>query len=155
MSGAIAKVKDEVRKILLVAVFFSTGFCLTHISSRLLTQGSNIQLASITRVIFGGRIVAKVLLVVDLLPFIDAFPGKPLVHNIAWKSWLYVAGCVIFLYIEPFLKYLIKGSGVYASHSQAWHELMLPRTWAKVIGHADDGLRDFERTSPRDWTRPV
>jgi len=133
MAGIVAKVKEEVRKILVVAVFFSTGFCLIHVCSRLFTEGSNIQLASITRATFGGLIVAKVLLLLDLLPFVNAFPGKPLVYNIAWKSWLYVAGGVVFLYIEPFLKGLFKVAGLYQSHSRAWHELMLPRTWAIVI----------------------
>jgi hypothetical protein len=42
-------------------------------------------------------------------------------------------GGVIFLYIEPFLKGLFKGAGLSASHSRAWQELMLPRTWATVI----------------------
>lgn len=118
---------------LVVAVFFSTGFCLIHVSSRLLTEGSNVELASLTRAVFGGLIVAKVLASVDLLPFVDAFPGKPLMHNIIWKSLLYLAGGVVFLYVEPFLKNLFKGVGLFAAHTRAWHELMLPRTWATVI----------------------
>jgi hypothetical protein len=35
--------------------------------------------------------------------------------------------------MDPFVKYLVKGAGLYTSHSQAWHELMLSRTWATVI----------------------
>jgi hypothetical protein len=136
MPGAVAKAKDEVREILVVALFFSTGFCLIHVANRLLTEGSSVELATLTRAIFGGLIVAKVLLVVDLLPFVHAFPDKPLIQNIAWKSWLYVAGALIFLYIEPFLKSLFKGVGLSASLSRAWQELMLPRTWATVIALA-------------------
>jgi hypothetical protein len=133
MAGAVAKAKEEVRKILVVALFFSAGFCLIHVSNRLLTEGSSVEIASLARAIFGGLIVAKVLLSVDLLPFVNAFPGRPLAQNIVWKSSLYIAGGVIFLYIEPFLKNLLKGAGVFASHSQAWQELMLPRTWATLI----------------------
>lgn len=133
MSGLVAKAKEEVRKILVVAVFFSAGFCLILASNRLLTEGSRVELASLSRAILGGLIVAKVLLSVDLLPFVHAFPGKPLVQNILWKSSLYVAGGVIFLYIEPLLKNLFKGAGLFVSHSRAWQELMLPRTWSTVI----------------------
>jgi hypothetical protein len=133
MPGVVAKAKEELRKILVVAVFFSAGFCLIHVSNRLLTEGSQVELASLTRAIFGGLIVAKVLLSVDILPFVHAFPGKPLLYNIAWKSSLYIAAAVIFLYIEPFLKNLFKGAGLFVSHSRAWHELMLPHTWATVI----------------------
>jgi hypothetical protein len=31
------------------------------------------------------------------------------------------------------MKSLFKGAGLPASHSHAWQELMLPRTWATVI----------------------
>ena len=133
MPGVVARLKEEFHKILVVAVFFSAGFCLIHIANRLLTEGSPVQISSLTRAIFGGLIVAKVLLSVDALPFVHAFPGKPLVHNVVWKTSLYVAGGVVFLYTEPFLKHLLRGAGLYASHSQAWHELIQPRTWATVI----------------------
>jgi hypothetical protein len=133
MSGIVVKVKEEIRKMLVVALFFSIGFSLIHISNRLLTEGSSVELNSLTRAIFGGLIVAKVLASVDLLPFVHAFPGKPLVQNIVWKSSLYVAGGVIFLYIEPLLKNLFRGAGLFVAHSRALQELMLPRTWATVI----------------------
>lgn len=133
MSGVVAKAKEELRKMLVVAIFFSAGFCMIHVSNRLLTEGSSVEIASLSRAIIGGLIVAKVLLVINLLPFVDAFPGKPLVHNIAWKSSLYVASGVIFLYIEPFLKNLVRGAGIFGAHSRAWQELMLPHTWATVI----------------------
>jgi hypothetical protein len=40
---------------------------------------------------------------------------------------------VIFLYIEPLLKNLFRGAGIFVANSRAWQELMLPRTWANVI----------------------
>lgn len=125
--------KEEIRKILLTAAFFSTGFCIIVLCNRLLTEGTSIEVASFGRALVGGLIVAKVLLSVDLLPFVHAFPHKPLVHNIGWKSSLYVVAGVIFLYIEPFFKNLFRGAGLYMAHSRAWHELTLPRTWATLI----------------------
>ena len=133
MPGVVAKAKEELRKILVVAVFFSAGFCLIHVSNRLLTEGSHVQIANLAHALFGGLIVAKVLMSVDLLPFVHAFPGRPLAHNIVWKSSLYVAGGVIFLYFEPFMKNVLRGAGLFAAHTRAWQELMLPRTWATVI----------------------
>ena len=63
----------------------------------------------------------------------DAFPNKPILYNIGWKTSLYAAGALVFLYTEPFLKHIVKGAGLYRSHAEAWRELMLPRTWATVI----------------------
>jgi hypothetical protein len=133
MSKAAEKIKEEVRQVLVVGVFFFIGFCLIDLSNRMLTHGSGIPIASLTRVVIGSLIVAKVLIIVNLLPFVNAFPGKPLVHNIAWKSFLYLLGGVVFLYIEPFFKSLVRGAGVYGAHVRAWHELMSPRTGATLI----------------------
>jgi hypothetical protein len=133
MPGLAARVKEEVRKILVTAVFFALGFCIIIVHNRLLTAGSGIEIAGFARALVGGLIVAKVLLSVDVLPFVHAFPHKPLIHNIAWKTSLYVAASVVVLYVDPFLKGLFKGLGLAGSHARAWNELMLPRTWATVI----------------------
>ena len=130
---AVEKVKAEVLKILATTVFFAIGFCIIILHNRLLVEGSQIQIASYARALVGGLIAAKVLLTVDMLPFLDAFPHKPMVYNIGWKTSLYAVGAIGVLYAEPFLKRLVKGAGLYLSHQQAWQELMSPRTWATMI----------------------
>lgn len=127
------RLKAEVGNVVAATVFFAIGFCIINLHNRLLVEGSTIQIASYARSLVGGLIAAKVLLSVNLLPFFDAFPHKPLVYNIGWKTSLYSVGAVFVLYAEPFLKHLVKGAGLYASHQQGWHELTLPRTWATMI----------------------
>lgn len=133
MSLSVSRVKEEVRKILVIAVFFAIGFSLIHFSNQLLTMGSGVKILGITRALIGGLIVAKVLCTVDLLPFVHAFPHKPVAYHVGWKSTLYVLAAVVFLYMEPFFKSLTRGAGFLPSHLRAWHELMLPRTWATLI----------------------
>jgi len=82
MHPAVERVKTEGRKVLVTTVFFSLGFLVLVLHNRLLVEGSQIQIASYARAIFGGLIVAKVLLGVDMLPFFDAFPRKPMIYNI-------------------------------------------------------------------------
>jgi hypothetical protein len=129
----LVRLEEELRKVFVAASFFATGFVLIIFAERLFVQGSSIHTGGIFRALVGGLIVAKVLLLVDLLPFVHAFPEKPLVHNIVWKSSLYVAASVVFTYIEPLIKGLFKGTGLSASHAKAVQELMLPRTWAIEI----------------------
>lgn len=118
---------------MVTAVFFAIGFCIILIHNRLLTEGTGFRTASFARALIGGLIAAKVLMSVDMLPFFDAFPNKPIVYNIGWKTFLYTLGALVFLYAEPFLKHLIRRAGLYASHSEAWRELVMPRTWATMI----------------------
>lgn len=134
--GKSARVKEEARKLLVAAVFFSVGFCVILFHSRLLVEGSEVRTASFARALLGGVVVAKVLLTVDVLPFVDIFPHKPMVYNIAWKTSLYLLASLVFLYAEPFLSHLIKGAGFHASKTHAWHELTLPHTWATFVSLA-------------------
>jgi hypothetical protein len=133
MAEMPARLKEEVRKVLVAAVYFSTGFCLIVVADRLITMGSGIETASFFRAIIGGLIVAKVLLIVDVFPFVHAFPNKPLVHNVIWKSSIYVAASLVFRYLEPFIKSLFKGMGLSASHSAVLEEFAKPRFWAIEI----------------------
>jgi cell shape-determining protein MreD len=133
MHPVAERAKTEARKILVTAVFFAIGFCIIVLHNRLLVEGSHIQVASYARALVGGLIAAKVLLTVDMLPFFEAFPQKPMIYNIAWKTSLYSVGAMVVLYLDPFLRHLVKGAGLYASHHQAWQGLMLPRTWATMI----------------------
>src|SRR5262245_26967779 len=133
MSPSVARLKDELRKGLTTAVFFAIGFLVIMVHNRLLTEGTQFKPQHFVMALVGGLIAGKVLLSVDMLPFIDAFPHKPMIHNIGWKTSLYVAAGVVFLYADPLVKNLVKGAGLSASHAEAWHELMLPRTWATVI----------------------
>jgi hypothetical protein len=133
MANAISKVREEVRKIIVAGSFFAIGFCLIIVANRLLTRGSGIEIAPLTRAIVGGLIVAKVLLIVDLFPFVHAFPDRPLLHNIVWKSSLYVAASIVFQYLEPMVKSLFRGMDVASAHRSALQELAQPRIWATEI----------------------
>ena len=133
MSGAHSTVKQEVGRFLATGLFFSTGFCLILVSERLVTRGSGIEVAGFFQALYGGLIVAAVLRVVDLLPFFDAFLGKPLLHNIVWKSSLYVAASLVYRYVKPLVKFLFHGLSLPAAASSALQEFMLPRRWAIEI----------------------
>ena len=127
MATMVEKVKEEIRKVFVIGVFFAVGFCLIDLSDRLLTRGSGIQIASFATAIIGGLVVAKVLLIVDVFPFVHAFPAKPLIHNIIWKSSLYIGASIVFRYIEPLLKNLFRGMSFAAAQHSAIREVMSPR----------------------------
>jgi hypothetical protein len=153
--GFKERAKEEVRKLLVAAVFFAIGFCVILVHNRLLVEGSQIKTASFLKAVIGGAIVAKVLLMVDVLPFVDIFPHKPIINNMAWKTTLYLMAAVGVLYLDPFLSHLIHGAGLHGSSAQAWHEFMLPRTWATLISVAAlllgfVTMQELSRTLGRD-----
>jgi hypothetical protein len=127
------RAKGGVIKFLATAAFFSTGFCLILVAERLVTRGSSIEVAGFFQALVGGLIVAVVLLAVDSLPFVHAFPGKPLIYNIVWKSSIYIAASLVYRYVKPLLKYLFQGVSLSAAASGAFQEFLLPRRWAIEI----------------------
>lgn len=44
----------------------------------------------------GALIAGKVLLIVDMLPFVDAFRGNPLIFNMLWKAGWYSLAALLF-----------------------------------------------------------
>lgn len=125
--------KKESRGFLGAAVFFAVAFCLVVLANRLLVRGSNIEIVGFARAIVGGLIVAKVLISVNLLPFVDAFPGKPLVYNIIWKTPIYFVGILAFRYIEPLITSLVAGAGGATAHQHAVEGFTQPAFWATEI----------------------
>lgn len=131
--GRVERIKNEVRELLIAAAFFSVGFCLIVLADRLMTKGSDVEIASFAQAAIGGVIVAKVLLLVDLLPFVHGFPNKPLAHNVVWKGTLYVTASLVVRYVEPVIKSLFHGVSVAVAHSRAMEEFSQPRFWALEI----------------------
>jgi hypothetical protein len=136
MAGAMVRIRKESGKVFAAALFFSTGFCMILFADRLITRGTGIELTSFAGAVIGGLVVAKLLVLVDLLPFIQAFPHKPLVHNIVWKSSIYVAASLMYRYLEPLIRHLWQGLDLDSAHRSALAELLLPRTWATEIWFA-------------------
>ena len=133
MPRADSTVKQEAGKFLATAVFFSTGFCLILLAERLVARAAGIEVASVFQAIYGGLIVAAILRVVDSLPFVNAFSGKPLIYSIVWKSSLYIAASLVYRYVKPLVKYLFQGMSLPAAASGAMHEFLLTRRWAIEI----------------------
>lgn len=130
---ALEWLHKKLREFLGAAVFFAVAFSLIVMANRLLIKGSDIEAGSFIRAFVGGLIVAKVLVTVDLLPFVDAFPGKPLVYNIIWKTPIYVVASLLFQYVEPFFTSLFAGASVTLAHHDALHAFAQPRFWAVQI----------------------
>jgi hypothetical protein len=133
MGGTLEWLREESRKVLGIAIFFAVAFCLIVLANKLMVEGSNIEVTSFAKAILGGLIVAKVLLVADLLPFINAFPDKPLIYNIVWKSLIYIAASLVFHYVEPVIESLLKGASLAAAHRQTLQAFSQPMFWANEI----------------------
>jgi hypothetical protein len=133
MPGRWARVAAEIHKLLGVAAFFVIVSWLAVFTDKLLVWGSEVKTATFATAIVAGLIIAKVLLLVDMLPLVDAFAGRPLVYNIAWKAPIYVVAVLGFRYLERLIHHLFAGAGLAAASTLAAQPFIQPAFWATAI----------------------
>jgi hypothetical protein len=133
MHPALEWFKKEFREYVETALFFAGAFSLIVLADKLVGRGAELEIATFARAIIGGFIIAKILLVVDLLPVVDRYPGKPLIYNIMWKTPIYVVVSLLYRYVEPLIGSLFAGASITAAHDHAVQEFTQSRFWAIEI----------------------
>jgi hypothetical protein len=123
----------EVRKLLGVATFFAAASCLVVFTDRLILWDSNLRTATFASAIVAGLVIAKVLLLVDLLPVANAAPGTPLVYTIARKAPIYIVAVLAFRYLERLIRHLVSGESLTAAGVLAGQPFTQPAFWATAI----------------------
>ena len=81
MSKLSAKIKEEIEKVLPPTIFFFIALHLVAIFRALMLKGTGIELGTFASVTVAALILGKAVLIADLLPFINRYPDKPLVHS--------------------------------------------------------------------------
>ena len=84
MSNVWAKVKHEIREAIPPAIFFLISFHIIVLSRALMLREYGVQVSALAGATVGALLVAKVVLVADMLPIINRFPEKPLIYNVLW-----------------------------------------------------------------------
>lgn len=122
--------KNEILKVLPSVLFFIVVLNLMRWIENLYLEGSGVRLGSFVTVSVGALIVGKVLLVVDLLPGVDAFRSKPLICNTVWKTFLYSLAAFLFRAGEKFVPLVLDAGDLPAGFERYVTEVHWPRFWA-------------------------
>ena len=120
-------------KVLPAAVFFTVTFSLIAVNERLVLQQLGIEVLIVVRPVIGALVVAKVLLIVNLFPFVNRYPNHPLVYNTVWKTTIYMIASLVYRYLEGFGSALYKSGSVAEASRGVLEEFALPRFWAVEI----------------------
>ena len=82
-------IKREFLHVFPAFLFFFAAFNVVNIIEALFLRSKGIPPVSFYTVFIAAAVVAKVLVVIDHLPFINAFPNRPLIFNVIWKTFIY------------------------------------------------------------------
>jgi hypothetical protein len=99
----------------------------------LMLKGTRIAANTPWQVTLAALILGKAVLVADLLPFINRYPDKPLIYNIAWKTTIYVLVAMLVHYLERLVDFWKEAGSLVAGNQKLLAEIVWPHFWAIQI----------------------
>lgn len=133
MSKFLTRAKKEFLEVLPTTIFFFFAFHVIALTNALMLREHGIDIANQAAATIGALLVAKVVLVADKLPWINKFPNKPLMYNVAWKTLIYVGCTLVVRFIEHLLPYLLDHEPLDIAIRHHLSEVVWSHFWAIQI----------------------
>lgn len=133
MSNLSEKLKEEFHALLPPTIFFFVALHLVAFIRILTMEGTGITVATSASVTLAALIIAKAVLIADMLPVINRYPDKPLAYNVAWKTMIYGLVATLVHYIERLIEYWRSAGGFIAGNEKLLSEIVWPHFWATQI----------------------
>jgi hypothetical protein len=130
MSKVWAKIKHEFHEVLPPTIFFLISFHIVVLDRALMLREYGLRVSSITGATVAALLVAKVVLVADMLPIVNRFPQRPLMYNVVWKSGIYVSVSLFAHYLEHLLPLWWRLGSLRAANAHLRSEIVWPHFWA-------------------------
>jgi hypothetical protein len=133
MSTLATKLTEEFKALLPPALFFFVALHLVALMRVLMLKGTGIAASTPLQVTLAALILGKAVLVADLLPFINRYPHKPLIYNIAWKTTIYVLVAMLVHYLERLVNFWKEAGSLVAGNQKLLAEIVWPHFLAIQI----------------------
>jgi hypothetical protein len=135
---ALSWVRRQLVHVVPAYVFFFVAFNIIVQTQALMVGREHAPEISVVLIAVAAGIVAKVVLLVDNLPFIDLFGQRPLIYNTLWKTLVYSAGALVVRFGEHAVEFAIRfgGLSVGLRHYLAewpWHMFWAVQVWYTAL----------------------
>jgi hypothetical protein len=129
MSSILSRVNHELVEAIPPAVFFFVAFQLIAFTRALMLQEYGIRTSTFVAVTIGALLVAKVVLIVDLVPFVNRFPEKPLIYNVLWKTAIYQVAAFLVRYLEQLIPFVREHGDLALANRHLLDKVVWPQFW--------------------------
>lgn len=133
MTNLRKRIRQEFLEFLFPAIFFLVALHFLAVIRAMMLEEYALAAATFLTATIAALVMAKVVLLADLLPFVDRFPGRPLIYNIAWKTGIYFVAALGAHYLEHLVHYLRKQGSLAAANRQLLENIVWPHFWAVQI----------------------
>jgi hypothetical protein len=155
MNNLFVKIKHEILAVIPPTLFFFVAIGLLMLTKRLMLQQYGIPFSDFAAIVIGALVVGKVVLIVDHLPFVNKFPNKPLIYNVAWKTIIYVLTAFLVRIAEHLVPLVVKYGSFREAMAHLVDEVVWPHFWViylwlSVLLFVYCSLRELIRVIGRD-----
>jgi hypothetical protein len=133
MKKLTEKIKEEFFALIPPTIFFFITLNLVALIRVLMVKGTGIPVSTPIQVAVGALILGKAVLIADMLPFINRYPEKPLIFNVAWKTVIYFLAALVIHYLEHLVDYWRETGGLVAGNEKLLAEIVWSHFWAVQI----------------------
>ena len=115
--------KRELKEILAISSVFFVIFLLFMLMKKALLNEYTVNFYAIGTALVGSLIIAKVILIFDLLPLTKRMDHLPNIYRVLFRSLIYLLGFVIFTFLEHLIKGLFEGDRFLHAGNLAFQQL--------------------------------
>ena len=133
MSNVFAKIKEEFLAMLPPTIFFFVALHIVALVRALMIKATGISPLSSVSVAVAALVLGKAVLIADMLPWINRFPERPLIYNVAWKTLIYTLVAAFIHYLEHLYDFAREAGGIVAGNEKLFAEIVWPHFWAVQI----------------------
>ena len=126
--------KRELKEILAISSVFFVIFVLFLLMKKALLDDYTINFYIIGTALVGSLILAKVVMIFDLLPLSKRMDHYPNIYRVIFRSLFYLLGYVIFTFLEYLIKGLIDKESFSQATYSALHGLGEPTFITSMVG---------------------
>ena len=129
MNKVSQQAKHLVGEMIAPTLFFFVTFQLLALTRALMLKQYGINVTMFVTATIGSLVAAKVVVLADLLPFINRFPGRPLIWNVVWKTLIYLMASFVLHYLEELFHFYRKTGDIVSANRAMLQEVVWTRFW--------------------------
>jgi hypothetical protein len=129
MRKVFEKIWEEIKALIPPTIFFYIALHIVALERSLMLRGTGIPPVSSLKVTVAALILGKSVLIADLLPFMNLYPHKPLIFNVAWKTTIYVIMASFIHYLENLFDFWRTAGSIAAAN----RKLLAGMVWSHFL----------------------
>jgi hypothetical protein len=122
-------IRHEIRELIPAVIYFVITFNIIGFTKVLMLREYGITASTFVGATLGALLVAKAVLIVGVLPFMEPFPKIPILYNVLWKTLLYALAAVMMQVLEEVIRALLKQGDLALVGDALWR----PHFWVIQI----------------------